>query len=115
MSTIDPSSPVPKYFQLREILLGLIDQAGGPGGAIPSERDMARRYGLSRMTVRAAIDRLVSEGRLARVQGKGTFVARPKIVMPLRLESFTQDMRARGMVPGALDLTRRTIQATAHI
>ena len=109
MGKIDPSSPVPKYFQLREILLDLIEDAELPVDApIPSERELCQRFGLSRMTVRQAVDHLVTEGRLYRVPGKGTFVARPKIEMPLRLVSFTEDMRARGLEPGARDLDRRT-------
>jgi GntR family transcriptional regulator len=116
MGKIDPTSPVPKYFQLREILLDLIEEAELPVDApIPSERELCHRYRLSRMTVRQAVDHLVSEGRLYRVPGKGTFVARPKIEMPLRLVSFTEDMRARGLEPGARDLDRRTIPANIHL
>jgi len=112
---IDHDSPVPKYSQLREILLDLVESELDPDQAIPSEREMSARFGLSRMTVRQAVDHLVSEGRLYRVQGKGTFVARPKIEMPLRLASFTQDMRARGLEPGSRDLDRRTDGASAHL
>jgi GntR family transcriptional regulator len=112
---IDPASPVPKYSQLREILLELIDRELAIDAGVPSERDLAGRYGLSRMTVRQALDQLVSEGRLYRVPGKGTFVARPKIEMPLRLASFTEDMRSRGLEPGAQDLARRTAPATATV
>ncbi len=116
MVAIDSASPVPKYFQLREILLEEIEEEElGPGAPIPSERELGRRHGLSRMTVRQAIERLVSEGRLSRVPGKGTFVSRPKISMAVRLTSFTDDMRARGMQPGARDLTRQVIRATAHL
>jgi GntR family transcriptional regulator len=115
VSGIDHASPVPKYFQLREILLDLVETELGVDLAIPSERELSQRYGLSRMTVRQAVDHLVSEGRLYRVQGKGTFVARPKIEMPLRLASFTEDMQARGLVPGSRDLDRRTAPASAHL
>ena len=113
---IDPASPVPKYFQLREILLDLID--GGElrvGAAIPSERELCHRYALSRMTVRQAVDHLVSEGRLYRVPGKGTFVSRPKIEMSLRMASFTEDMKRRGMHPGSRDLDRRIIRASGYL
>lgn len=112
---IDPRSPVPKYFQLRDILMELISTELAVDDPIPSERELNRRFNLSRMTVRQAIDHLVSEGRLYRVPGKGTFVARPKIEMPLRLASFTEDMRARGMSPGSQDLARRTINAGQHL
>ncbi|GAA3131143.1 GntR family transcriptional regulator [Nonomuraea sp. NPDC049421] len=116
MAHIDPDSPVPKYFQLREILLDLIDSDEfGIGAAIPSERELCQRFGLSRMTVRQAVDHLVSEGRLHRVPGKGTFVARPKIELALQLTSFTDDMRARGMIPGSRDLDRRVVRASAHL
>ena len=116
MGKIDPTSPVPKYFQLREILLDLIEDDELPVDApIPSERELCQRFGLSRMTVRQAVDHLVTEGRLYRVPGKGTFVARPKIEMPLRLVSFTEDMLARGLRPGAIDLDRRTVPADARL
>lgn len=116
MAHIDPDSPVPKYFQLREILLDLIDSDElSIGAAIPSERELCQRFGLSRMTVRQAVDHLVSEGRLHRVPGKGTFVARPKIELALQLTSFTDDMRARGMEPGSRDLDRRIVRASAHL
>ncbi|MCW2942054.1 MAG: transcriptional regulator, GntR family [Actinomycetia bacterium] len=116
MGTIDPHSPIPKYSQLRELLLGLMEDAQLPvDSPIPSERELCQQYVLSRMTVRQAVDQLVSEGRLYRVPGKGTFVARPKIDMPLRLVSFTEDMRARGMEPGARELDRRSVVAGSHL
>jgi GntR family transcriptional regulator len=114
-TNIDARSPVPKYFQLREILLDLIENELTVDAPVPSERELAARYGLSRMTARQAVEHLVSEGRLYRVQGKGTFVAGPKIDMPLRLTSFTEDMRARGLTPGSRDLGRRTTAATAAV
>lgn len=113
--SIDPASPMPKYTQLRELLLDWISEAGlGVDDVIPSERELGARYGLSRMTVRQTIDLMVAEGRLYRVPGKGTFVARPKIEMSLVLASFSEDMRARGFEPGARELIRRVIPASGH-
>ncbi|TQN30457.1 GntR family transcriptional regulator [Haloactinospora alba] len=112
---IDSASPVPKYSQLRELLLDWITEARLPvDEPIPSERELGDRYGLSRMTVRQTLDLLVSEGKLYRVPGKGTFVARPKIEMSLALASFTEDMRARGYEPGARDLSRRVGPVSSH-
>ncbi|MBB6170145.1 GntR family transcriptional regulator [Nocardiopsis mwathae] len=113
---IDPASPVPKYLQLRDLLLDWIVETGlSVDDPVPSERELGARYDLSRMTVRQTIDLLCSEGKLYRVPGKGTFVARPKIEMSLALASFTQDMLARGYRPGARDLIRRIIPASGHI
>jgi GntR family transcriptional regulator len=107
---IDIRSPVPKYSQLRTILLDVIAEAAVDDPA-PSERELMARFGVARMTARKAVDHLVAEGRLYRVQGKGTYVARPKIEMPLRLSSFTEDMRARGLHPGSRELDRRVVPA----
>src|SRR4029450_2813712 len=115
LTTIDARSPGPKYFQLREILLDLIENELTVDAPVPSERELAARYGLSRMTARQGVEHLVSGGRLYRGPGKGHFVARPKIDMPLRLTSFTEDMRARGLTPGSRDLDRRRIPASAAV
>jgi GntR family transcriptional regulator len=71
---IDRQSGVPIYVQLREILRAHIAAACPPGSALPSERDLAQRFGLARMTVRQAIDALVGEEVIERVVGLGTFV-----------------------------------------
>ncbi|TDD96048.1 GntR family transcriptional regulator [Actinomadura rubrisoli] len=113
---IDSSGPLPKYLQLRAILLDLIEQDRLPVDApVPSEREMCRTYGVSRMTVRQAVDQLVAEERLRRIPAKGTFVARPKVQMPKELVSFTEDMRALGLRPGSVDLASRTIEADARL
>ncbi|WP_018658122.1 GntR family transcriptional regulator [Actinomadura flavalba] len=113
---IDPTAPLPKYLQLRAILLEMIEQERlGPDAPVPSERELCRRFGVSRMTVRQAVDQLVAEDRLRRIPGVGTFVARPKVQMPKELVSFTEDMRARGLRPASRDLGARTVPADAEI
>ena len=88
-----------KYVVVREHLLALIDQGLKPGAPMPSERELCELFGVSRMTVRQAVDTLVVDGVLKRHQGKGTFVASPKVDLQLRLTSFTEEMQRRG--PGA--------------
>ncbi|GGP62696.1 GntR family transcriptional regulator [Saccharothrix coeruleofusca] len=91
--------PKPKHVQLRDILRRLAEQELPPGSPIPSERDLAERYRVSRITVRAAVGQLVAEGLLTRAKGRGTFTARRRMDVQLYLESFTDDMRRRGLTP----------------
>jgi GntR family transcriptional regulator len=93
-------SPLPKYFQIRSILGDRLAQMA-PGDPIPPERDLATAFNVSRTTIRQAIQELVSEGRLERQQGRGTFVARPKLRQALQLSSYTEDMKARGLAPSS--------------
>jgi GntR family transcriptional regulator len=100
----------PKGAQLREILDGLLGSLP-PGSALPSERELADRYGVARMTVRGEIDRLVTEGLAYRLQGRGTFVADPRVAQAGALSSFTEDMRSRGMTPSSVVLAQEVIEA----
>ncbi len=94
--------PVPKHAQLRAILLELAEHQLTAETAIPSERHLMARYGVSRATVREAIGQLVSEGRLYRIHGKGTFVGSGRVESQLHLASFTDEMRRRGLDPATL-------------
>ncbi len=72
------------------------------GDRIPTEHELMKRFGVSRATVQHAIRELVLEGWLYRVQGSGTFVARPKYRQTLsRLTSFTEDMHLLGLTPSS--------------
>lgn len=103
MTATVPASPAarpgPKHVQIREYLEDLLTGLE-PGEPLPSERDLAQRFGVARMTVRQAMDRLVRTGQVHRVQGAGSFRARERFDYPVRLASFSEDMRARGLVPG---------------
>lgn len=86
--------------QLREVLETLVGNLQ-PAALLPSERSLAERYGVARMTVRQQIDDLVARGLIRRSLGTGTFVAEPKLLQGTTMVSFTDDMRARGLTPGA--------------
>jgi GntR family transcriptional regulator len=91
----------PKGQALREVIEALA-AALGPGAALPSERQLAERYGLARMTVRSEVDRLVGAGVVYRLHGRGSFVAEPRVAQTGLLSSFSEDMRARGLTPGSI-------------
>lgn len=98
---LNKNIPIPLYYQLKEMLTETISKGELPPGTLmPSERELSERFGISRMTVRQALGEMVKEGLLVREQGKGTFVAEPKISQSLfKLTSFSEDMRSRGMKP----------------
>jgi GntR family transcriptional regulator len=97
----NPPADTPKYVWLKRVLLDQIDRNLEVGDALPSERDLAEDLGVSRMTARRALSELMDEGRVSRAVGRGTFVAEPRIRLPIQLTSFTDDMTARGLTPGA--------------
>jgi len=100
---LNKNNSIPLYYQLEQMIKDMIDNEQLlPGQRAPSERELAETLGISRMTVRAAMSNLVADGYLFSVSGKGTFVASPKMHQNLlELNSFTEDMRKRGLKPGA--------------
>ncbi len=89
----------PVYLQLVELVRDKINQGEYSfGDSIPSEREIAEQYGINRMTVRKALDILVDEMLLVRIQGKGTFVRMPKLVQDMRsIGGFSEFLEGRGI------------------
>lgn len=105
---------VTKQSLTRQQVLDLIERLG-VGTAIPSERQLSADLGVSRLTLRAALDDLAREGYLVRRRGSGTYVQQPKISQELTITSFSEDMRKRGMAPGSRTLSIDTILAGARL
>jgi GntR family transcriptional regulator len=101
-SMIDPYNAIPKYHQLATILRKkIINGEWPPQSPIPSERQLEQLYGVSRPTIRQAIELLIHDGFLYREHGKGTFVMPQKLQKGLlELTSFSEDLLKRGIKPG---------------
>jgi GntR family transcriptional regulator len=97
---LDTTSGIPLYVQVRERLRAELDQME-QGQPIPVEAELEKRFGVSRITIRRAVEDLASQGLLLRQQGKGTFVQRPKLTHELSLiTSWTDQLKRMGFVPG---------------
>ena len=103
-----------KQRETRDRVLELIE-ALEIGEAIPSERQLTTDLGVSRLTVRAALDELVRDGYLVRRRGSGTFVSEPKIAQELTMTSFTEDMQRRGLSPASRTLELKVVPAGAQL
>ena len=113
----NPSSPVPLYSQIRELLRSRITEgAFGTEGKMPSENDMVKAFGVSRITVRQALNDLQKEGLIFKIHGKGTFAAKPKAVQSLmRLEGFGEAMSASGHETHSRVLGHRVLRPGCHV
>jgi GntR family transcriptional regulator len=114
---LDPKSPIPLYYQLKEILSAKIESGEWKNGAlIPTENELIELYKVSRTTVREAINTLVSDGKLEKKQGRGTTVCKPKIEPVLgRLMGFTERISMLGFEPGATLIEARIIPSSETI
>ncbi|WP_099021458.1 GntR family transcriptional regulator [Mycolicibacterium palauense] len=92
-----------------ELLADLVE-----GDPLPSERDLAGRFGVARETVRQALQELLVEGRIER-RGRGTVVATPKLTQPLSLKSYTEGALTMGRKPGRLLVNWEDIAAGAEL
>ena len=110
MQSVAASGNLPLYQQLDIALRQAIEQGVfGPNRALPAERQLASELGISRITVRKAIDGLVADGILARNPGSGTYInVHPRVEKNFaKLTSFSEDIRARGRVPSSRWIKRQ--------
>ncbi len=111
------SGPLPKYYQLAEILRqDIISGTLQPNDQLPSEEVLCQTHNVSRGTVREAIRTLIEEGLIRREHGRGTFV-NPSLPesAPFTLTSFDEDMRRQGRQSTTIVLAAEVIPATAEV
>src|SRR5258708_32406164 len=110
---IDPHSHVPLHAQVEQAVLKSMANGVLPAGArLPAEDRLIERFGVSRTTIRTAIQSLLVRGLVEIRRGKGTFVTQPTITQELtELTGFAEDKRAIGREPSALVLDRRRVTA----
>jgi GntR family transcriptional regulator len=117
MLIIDRESPVPLYYQLKQLLAERITEGEWlPGDMLPTEEQLQEQYGLSRTTVRQALKELEIEGLISRYRGRGTFVARPKIShSPDPHFNLTAYLNEQGMRPGWSVVSAEWVPATVDV
>ena len=103
MSKLSLESDIPLYYQLvniirRNITAGTLK----PGDVLPSESEMCKNFDISRSTVRQAVSMLEDEGLVVRKQGRGTYVAQPKLHRKTeKLYSYTSEIASLGLTPSS--------------
>lgn len=107
---LDKGSHIPLYLQLTAQLTELI-HAGKlePNYRLPSERELSEMLNVSRITTRLAVQELLESGLVYREQGRGTFVAEPKMRGVQGFTSFTEYMRNRGLAPGSKIISQEIV------
>jgi GntR family transcriptional regulator len=114
--TLDRTSPVPLYYQLAQQLESAIQNGVlSPGSLLGNEVELAGRLGLSRPTVRQAIQSLVEKGLLVRRRGVGTQVVHSRVKRPLELSSLYDDLAAAGQRPTTRVLANEILPAPAGV
>lgn len=116
-STARPSRALPAYLQIEDDLAERIERGDfGVGARLPTERMLAATLGVSRMTVRAALDRLARRGMIVRRQGSGTVVAAPKLRQDAsHLRGFFEASIGQGLLPVSRVVERVEMLATTHL
>jgi GntR family transcriptional regulator len=105
----------PKHREVRERVLTEVAAQLGHNEMLPTERQLAERFGVSRMTVRQALNGLREEGVLHSVRGVGTFLAAPRVSKPPALTSFSEDLISRGYTPSTRLLAAEEVSLSRDI
>ncbi|MCQ6561415.1 GntR family transcriptional regulator [Paenibacillus mendelii] len=106
---VDFNSGIPLHLQIRDIIRyeALHDDLGDANGKMPTEHELIKRFGVSRVTVRNALQSLVEEGLLVRERGRGTFIKTNQAEQWVgQLMGFTETIKEAGFVPGAKILSQ---------
>lgn len=113
---VDKTSPVPLYFQIAENLRAAIESGTlRPGDQLANELELCASLGVSRPTIRQAIQRLVADGLLARRRGVGTVVVNRRIQRALALSSLYEDLTAAGRRPSTKVLSVEEVPAEEEV
>lgn len=115
--SLDKGSYTPMYAQIQAQLLEMIRSGKlQPGDMLPSEEELVRIHGISRMTARQALQSLKAQGFAIRQKGKGTFVTRPKMEKDIaHLSGFSAEMRSLGIRPSSRVLAAEIVTAPEEV
>jgi GntR family transcriptional regulator len=114
--TVDRTSPVPLYYQVAQRLEHAIEAGELPAGTrLDTELVLADQLGVSRPTLRRAIEYLVDRGYVVRRRAVGTQVLHPKVRRPVQLSSLYDDLATEGKNPGTTVLSLRTVPAADSV
>ena len=116
-ATVTSLAPAPLYAQIKDHLRErILDGTYAPHAQMPSESDMMASFGVSRITVRQALNDLQNEGLIFRVHGKGTFVSKPKAFQDLgRLQGFGEAMRRMGYETFSRVISLREVKPSVQV
>jgi len=113
---VDRSSPVPLYFQVAQQIEHAINEGDlAPGDRLDNEISLAEQIGLSRPTMRRAIQELVDKGLLVRKRGVGTQVVHGQVTRPVELTSLFDDLTTHHQTPTTVVLTNEVIPASDEV
>ena len=114
---LNRATGIPLYRQIHDHLRASIEgNQWRVGERLPTEQQLCEQFGVSRITVVRALNRLVDEGLITKAQGKGTFVSAPKwMPEPRTLLSFTEEMAERGMTPGSRIVSSQLCSPSARL